>query len=123
MRAPAVSCESPDRLSRHGNGGAVDAFRQALIAKPDHEESLTNLVAVWLRTGRTAEAREVLASFLTVHPEAVFGYSLAARIAAQSGGRAEAVQFATRGLEKARAQRDERQEQALRGLLERLRAP
>lgn len=110
-----------NELYRSGNVAAAEtSFRTALAAVPVHEEALTNLIAVWLRTQRDSEARALLERFTTEHPNAAFGYSLAARVAAQTGDFATARTFVTRGLSVAVAQRDTRQEQALRSLQSRL---
>jgi predicted Zn-dependent protease len=102
---------------------AEAAYRLALDAKPASEEAVTNLVAVMLRAERGREAGRWLATYLTEQPKALFAYALAARVAAQLGNRAAALEWVGRGLEVSRTQQDRRQEAALRNLEERLRAP
>jgi tetratricopeptide (TPR) repeat protein len=113
-----------NELYRNGDlARAQEAFLAALAIAPAQEEGLTNFVAVCLRTGREAEARERLARVIETHPNATHAYPLAARVAAQTGDRPAAIRWVERGLAVARAQQEPRQEQALRALLERLRAP
>lgn len=100
---------------------AEGAYRQALEVRADHEEALTNLVAVWLRAGRAGEASDLLSDFISKNPEVAFAYSLAARVVAQAGDRNAALELVARGIELARARQESRMEQELRSLHERLR--
>jgi tetratricopeptide (TPR) repeat protein len=111
------------RFRAGDTAGAEAAYRVALEARPDHEEALTNLVAVMQRTGRGNEAGVSLSRFIAQYPRATFAYSLSARVAAQNGNRAAALEFATRALALAREQKDPQQEQTIRALLQRLGGP
>jgi tetratricopeptide (TPR) repeat protein len=111
------------RLRAGDTTAAEAAYRLALDAKRDHEESVTNLVAVMLRTGRAGEAQSLLSTFIAQHPRATFAYSLAARVAAQRGDRTTAIELVTRGLQVAGEEKNREQEQALRILQQKLRTP